>query len=210
MRRVLLLTIVAVVALAGAAPEPKKSGLKPGNDLPGPFSPYNITGKHVGRFHCLVCQNGQNPVALVFIRGVEVDTATRGLLEQLDQAIKANEKARMGGFAVFIDDQVKDLVAEDDKRDELVKKVEDSSLKLDRLVLALESKENLNKYALDDNAAVTVVLYNRLKVIDTKTFAKGKLDAAGIKALVDEAVEKLTKKPSKPAGESSSLRGALR
>jgi hypothetical protein len=185
---------LAVIVLAAAAPESKKAGLKPGNDLPGTFSPYNITGKHPGTFHCLVCENGLNPVALVFIRGADVDSGTRALLEQLEKAVKGNEKARVGGFAVFIDDQIKDLVSEDDKRDELVKKIEDASPKTERLVLALESKKNLDKYPLDDNSAITVVLYNQLKVIDTKTFAKGKLDAAGVKALVDEAVEKLTKK----------------
>jgi hypothetical protein len=187
------LAAVGIVVLIAAPADPKKAGLKPGNDLPGPFTPYNLTGKHAGRFHCLVCQNGLNPVVLVLIRGTDVDAATRALLEQLDKAVKANEKARLGGFAVFIDDQVRDLVADDEQRDDLVKKVEDAAPKLERLVLALESKKNLDKYPLDEEAALTLVLYNRLKIVDVKTFAKGKLDPASVKTLVAEAVEKLTK-----------------
>ena len=55
------------LATAGLLPgqeQKAKSGTAPGNYLPGPFQPYNLTGEHKGKHHCLVCEFGLNPTAV--------------------------------------------------------------------------------------------------------------------------------------------------
>jgi hypothetical protein len=48
-------TAIAGLLLAGGAWAAElKSGLQPGEKLPGPFHPLNITGAKAGQKHCLV------------------------------------------------------------------------------------------------------------------------------------------------------------
>jgi hypothetical protein len=173
---------------------PKKGGLNPGDEVPGTFEPYNVNGKYKGRFHCLVTQNGLNPVAALFVRGTDDLEALGTLLQKLDEAVKKNEKARLASFAVFVDEQLPDVVGDDDKRETVAKKLDDFGGKLDRVVLALANKGSLEKYRLDPEAEITLVLYNKLKVVEVKTLAKGKLNKDTIAALVTDVVTKLTKK----------------
>lgn len=186
-------TALAALLLV-AADDPKAAGLKPGADLPGPFTPYNITGKYQGRFHCLVCEHGLEPAALVFVRGSDVSKELEELLQALDAVGRENPKSRFVTFAVFVEDDVADIVADDDKREDLAKRLEDKGAKLEKVVLALEGKKNLAKYNLGDNNEVTVVLYDSYKVVDVQGFPKGKLDAAAIKALRTAVLEKLLRK----------------
>jgi hypothetical protein len=187
------LFIALTALLLVAADDPKPSGLKPGTDIPGPFTPYNVTGKHKGRFHCFLCEHGLDPAVLVFVRGSDGGKEVEELLQTLDGVSKDNARARLAVYGVFLDDEF-DLVADDDKREVASKKVEDQGTKLERAILALESRKNLAKYRLDDNAEVIVVLYDRYKIKDVKNFPKGKPDSAAIKALKSEVLEKLIKK----------------
>ncbi len=211
MPRLLLLPAAALAAALLAAAHPKdepardkdkgnekpKAGLKVGDELPGPFAPYNVTGKRRGKFHCLVCEQGLNPVVMVVVRGTDFnkDTPVGKLLAGLDQAVKKHERQRLAAFAVFLDDDLKDVVTEDDKREMLAKRLEEDLPGLTRLVLTLASKDVLEKYPLDPEAEVTVVLYDHLKVVAHHAFPKGGLkDEKQAQALVDEAVKKLTGK----------------
>src|SRR5688572_7085012 len=45
-----------------------KSGPQVGEELAGPFHPLNVNGKAAGKKHCLYCENGARPVAMVFAR----------------------------------------------------------------------------------------------------------------------------------------------
>lgn len=55
MSRSAMLAAVAGVFLAGSlGAEEIKSGLQPGEKLPGPFHPLNITGSKAGQKNCLV------------------------------------------------------------------------------------------------------------------------------------------------------------
>jgi hypothetical protein len=197
--RTCALTVLALLIIA-AGPQEKpsapKGGLKPGDELPDPFQPYNVNGKFKGRFHCLVCQHGLNPVAAVFVRGTDNLESVGPLLQALETAVKdkKNEKARLAAFAVFVDEQLPDVVGNDDKREELAKKLDDLAGKLDRVTLSLESKANLEKYHLDPDADVTLLLYDKLKVVEVKPLAKAKLTKESVPALVSETVAKLVKK----------------
>ncbi len=60
----------ALVASTALAAETLKSGPQVGEDVPGPFHPLNINGAKAGQKNCLFCENGSNPVAMVFARDV--------------------------------------------------------------------------------------------------------------------------------------------
>jgi hypothetical protein len=187
--------LLAFPAFAQDKAAPKKGGgLNPGDEVPGTFEPYNVNGKYKGRFHCLVTQNGLNPVAALFVRGIDDLEVVGTLLQKLDEAVKKNEKSRLASFAVFVDEQLPDVVSDDEKREATAKKLDDIGGKLERVVLALANPKSLDKYRLDPDAEITLVLYNKLKVVEVKTLSKGKLNKDTIAALVTDVVTKLTKK----------------
>ena len=74
MKRVLiaaaLLLTVTFVLTGFAVADPLKSGPQVGQEVPGPFHPLNVTGDKAGQKNCLYCQNGSNPVAMIFAREV--------------------------------------------------------------------------------------------------------------------------------------------
>jgi hypothetical protein len=173
-----------------------KEGLKAGMELPGEFQPYNINGKFRGRFHCLVCERGLNPTAMIFVRGTDDLQGITALLQGLNEAVKTkkNQRARLAAFAVFMDEQLPDVVANDDKREDVAKKLDDMAAKLDRVVVGIESKANLDKYHLKPDPEVVIVLYDNLKVVDVIGKGRGNLTKETVPALVNEIVTKLVGK----------------
>ncbi len=201
--RCCLLIAFAVFALLNASAESpcqapgQKAGLKVGNDLPGPFHAYNINGKRFkGRFHCLVCEHGLNPAVMVIVRGTDqsADHPLRKLLPELDKYVQKYQKDRLAAFAVFLDEGLPDVVTNDEVRDGLAKKLDEAFPALKEVVLSLAGKDDLEKYQLDDTAEVTVVLYNRYKILAVHTFKKDKLSDGDVKSLLEEVVQKLTAK----------------
>jgi len=188
--------LLLVAAGLQEKPADQKGTLKPGLELPGSCQPYNVNGRFKGRYHCLVCQHGLNPVAAVFVRGTNDVEGVSALLQGLEAAVKVkkNEKARLGAFAIFTDEQAPDVVGNDEKRDEVAKKLDDMVAKLDRVVVALDSKSDLEKFRLNPDAEVTLLLYDKLKVVEVKTLPKGKLTKESVPALVNEIVTKLVEK----------------
>jgi hypothetical protein len=175
---------------------PSKEGLKAGMELPGEFQPYNLNGKFRGRFHCLVCERALNPSVLVFVRGTDDLQGLTAFLQGLNEAVKTkkNEKARLGAYAVFTDEKVPDVVANDDEREIVAKKLDDMAAKLDRVTVALDSRANLDKYQLRPDPEVVIVLYDKLKVVDVIGKARGALTKETVPGLVNEIVNKLTGK----------------
>src|SRR5205085_10704865 len=114
--------------LAPPEEDPRKEGPsfpQQGSNIPGPFSPYNVTGKKRGHYHCLVSEYDLNPVVMVVVRGVEdKDGGLRQLLVKLDNLADKNPNTRLASFAVFVTGTVKDLAREDDQREELARKAE--------------------------------------------------------------------------------------
>ncbi|HXG08706.1 MAG TPA: hypothetical protein VNK04_02865 [Gemmataceae bacterium] len=215
-KRALSLLVALVVTAVCLAQDEKKSGLQPGDELPGPFRPYNVTGKFgertikelggketavEGQFHCLVCDYGLAPVAMVFVRNADLANPPEPLLKllkELHDLVQKHRNARLGAFAVFLSDDLPDVVTDDEKRDELAKQLKDhvdkgAELALgENVVLALESKKYLANYPLDDNAVVTVVLYRNYKVVETLTFAK--FDAINVEAVAAKVKEMVAAK----------------
>jgi hypothetical protein len=165
-------------------------------DLPGAFHPYNVTGPNEGTFHCLVCDHGLFPGALVFIRGSQPTKEVQDLLIGLNTIAKNNEKARFAIFAIFLDpDLATTLTGDnktDDRRQEIAEKLrplQKGDEKYDHVIFALEAEKNLKDYNLGEKDAVTVVLFSKVKVVER--FAFENLTEKDWKAVVAATKEKL-------------------
>ena len=172
------LAAVALVAGFAVAAE-LKSGPQTGEKVPGPFHPLNINGEKAGQKNCLYCQNGPNPVAVVFARSTE-EPAVAKLLKKLDDATAAHTKCEMGSFAVFLTD--------DDKAPEQLKGlVKNQDLK--KLIVAVDNPAGPEKYNISKDADVTVVLYTDHVVKANHAFKKGELDDAKIEEVVKDVAK---------------------
>lgn len=204
MRRTVLF-LGAFLTLMGLGAEPPAKA-PPGGDtaappsstnLPGPFHPYNVTGPNKGRFHCLVSQYGEEPVVLIFHRGVDINDAFRELLKGIDNAITKNPATRLKSFVVFLEESVSEVVGAsdkaDDKREELEKKVLvlGNALKLEHVVLCLDSKSDVEKYNLPDKTDVTVILYRKLKVLSSTSLPADKISAETVQEILTAVGSKL-------------------
>jgi hypothetical protein len=191
-RGLLVLAFALAAAIQARSQEATKDVLKPGKDLPGPFTPYNVTGPAKGKFHCLVSDYGAEPVVMLVARGLEDDKAFRELLTQLDGAIERNPLLRLHAFVVFVRNDLADPSLMDDKRQEVEKQVRNlaDALKLKHVVLTLGGKADLEKYKLDDGAALTALLYRKLRIEASHAVGRGQVkDAAG--KVVEEVKSKL-------------------
>jgi hypothetical protein len=83
----------ALLVSAVFAAETLKSGPQVNEDVPGPFHPYNVTGQAAGKKNCLYCQNGANPVAVVFAR--EVTPQVTKLIKKLDECTAKCSECKM-------------------------------------------------------------------------------------------------------------------
>jgi len=174
---------IALVLFASSAfaAEPVKSGPQVGEKVPGPFHPLNINGEMAGKKHCLFCQNGQSPVAMIFARST--DDATIDLIKKIEEATAKNSKASMGSFVVFLSDD-KDLEGK------LKTVAEKTGLK--NCVLSIDNPAGPKGYNVNEKADVTVVLYSERNVKANHSFAKGELNSKAIEAVVAD-VSKIVK-----------------
>ena len=183
---------------ACAADEPVlNSGPKVGEDLPGPFHPYNVTGKRAGDFHDVLSEQGLDPVVLVLVRNwdftkkVDDQVPLVQLLQRLDPMAGKDAKVRIAVAAVFLNDDLKDVVKNDDLRKKYAENVETfkTDAKLNNIVLGLDNADGPKDYALNADAEVTVLACNRLKVVANYAFHKDGLKNAD--AIAAEVKEKL-------------------
>ena len=209
MRRRCYLSAVAIISAAVTfAGEPAlKSGPQPDTVLPGPFDALNINGKVAeGRQHCLVCQNGLNPAVLVFARepAKDKDKSLTDLLKKLDDAVTKHGDYYLGGFAVILspyarssitDDESRsdttDLLDEATKRNELVARLKTRAEPLKHVILAAFPSGGPKGYNINGKADVTVVFYNRLKVVGNWAFEEGKMSESDLGAIVKKVDETL-------------------
>jgi hypothetical protein len=204
MRRFLPCVLALTTAVAVAADPPANKGgkpLKPGNDLPGPFLPYNVTGPKEtrGKYNCLVSQYGMEPMAFLFVRNADekMKNDLLPLLKGLDDALEKNPTARIGSFAVFIFDDLPEVVGASEKSDDDRKKKASefealaNAAMLKHVILCLDGKADLEKYALDDNVAVTVVLANKCRIVNVYEWTKDQLKEDKFKAVLAEVADKL-------------------
>jgi hypothetical protein len=201
MKRLLLLAAAGItLGSLAAAPQEKpredkskenKAPLTAGNNIPGPFHPFNVTGAQKGHFHCLVSQYDLDPVVMILTRDLDFSQPLKDLLSQLDTAIDKNPALRLRCFVVFISDELTNVAENDDKREELVKKIEPLGANLKHVVLCLDGKADLEKYGLDDNTFATIVLYRRLQIVASKVLGRDNFNSAAVKEVMADVVAKL-------------------
>jgi hypothetical protein len=198
MRTAVLTALAALVLVLGAlADEPLDPGLKPvakdakpgpENEIPGPFQPYNVTGKDEfrGKFHSVVSEHDLDPVVLVFVRGTN-PAPVAGLLPPLDEAVKKNERLRLGAAVVFLSGDITDLVGEDVKRERAAAEVGDKMGKYKNVAAALDVPASVKDYKLNDKAEVTVLMYNKYRVLLSRAYpADGLKGEDAVKALMGD------------------------
>jgi hypothetical protein len=199
-RWVLSLPVLALVLAATAASpaekqdaKEKKPGLVVGEDLPGPFHPYNVNGPRAGRFHCLVTQTSLDPIVMVVVRDLDFTPGLKALEKELDNRAAKNPNVRLTTFTVFLSEELPDVVKNDDKREQLAAKLENFAKDLDlkQVVVCLGSKKDLEAYALDDSAWATVVLVKNYKVLAVHPLKKDALNEGMLKQIIDEVADKL-------------------
>src|SRR5262249_25048667 len=175
---------------------PSKEKGDPAN-LPGVFHPYNVTGPYKGHFHCPISEHGLEPMVMIFHKNVEFDAPLPDLLKKLDAAIEKNPDVRLGSFVVFLPDDLPELVGTNDENDDtrlkLEKKVEQAGadMKLKHVVLCLDSKDDVEKYNLRDNDLVTILLYNKLKIVAKFALPKSEFTGAAVEKILAAVADKL-------------------
>jgi hypothetical protein len=175
MRRILLAAGLSVVLVGGigVADEALKSGPQVGQEVPGPFHPLNCTGAAAGQKHCLYCENGVSPVAMIFAR--EVTPELTRLIKQIDDQTAKNQRARMGSFVVFLSDK-------EGLAGQLKGLAQNEALK--HIVLSIDNPAGPEKYSVARDAQVTVVLYSDHIVRNNYAFRTGQLNDQAINQIV--------------------------
>jgi hypothetical protein len=203
------LAFLVFVAMSAAADDPpaKKddSSLKAGNNLPGTFHPYNVTGPYKQHFHCPVSEHGLEPMVLIFHKNVDFSDPLPDFLKRIDTAIEKNPDKRLGAFVTFVSDDLPDVSGSKDDKDqdtnsknddarlELEKKIEQggADMKLRQVVLGLDSKSDVTKYQLSDENLVTVVLYTKLKIVAVHALSKSDFTNAAVDKIMADVGNKL-------------------
>jgi hypothetical protein len=187
----LSIAVVALVAVAllvgssltaGEKKESLKSGPQVGETVPGPFHPLNVTGAFAGEKNCLYCNNGNNPVAMIFARKTSKELTA--LIKHIDTSTQKNKDAKMGSFVVFLSD------AENLAKD-LKSLAEKEGIK--QCVLSIDNPAGPEKYKVAKEAEVTVVLYVDHKVQANHTFRSGELNEKAIGNIVSDVKKILPK-----------------
>ncbi len=174
------------VVLAGfvSAAAPLVSGPQVNSKVPGAFEPFNVTGEAAGQKNCLVCQNGGNPVVMIFAR--EVTPELTKLIKRVDQTTAKHKDEEMGSFVVFCN-------GDKQLQDQLKGMARDQDLK--QLILSTwDDTAGPQKYRVNKDADVTVVLYTGLVVKANHAYAKGELSDKDVDGIVGEVSKILPQK----------------
>jgi hypothetical protein len=177
---------LAIALFAGVAVAEKSavtSGPQVGEELAGPFHPLNINGKSAGKKNCLYCENGTNPVAMIFAR--EPSPELTKLIKKLDGCCDKNSECKLGSFVVFCSN-------EEGLEGKLKDIAKDADLK--KVVLSIDNPAGPDKYNVSKDADITVVLYTKRTVKANYAFKKGELKDKDIDTIMSSVPKILPEK----------------
>ena len=106
---------------------------------------------------------------MIFAR--EVSDSLTSLVKKIDIETAKNSKAKMGSFVVFM--------SEDEKLGDTLKTLADKQ-GLKKLVLTIDNPAGPKGYEVSKDADITVVFYNKRKVMANHAIKKGELNEAAI------------------------------
>jgi hypothetical protein len=190
----------ALAANALQVPDEIKSGPQANELIPGPFHYLNINGPHAGSPHCLVSEFGLRPTVAVFTHEAPEPGKPLGvLLQKLDAATAKHQEQSLRSFAVFLSDNYRtsdlrrfvvfpndEAAKEEQDRKDLIGRLEKFATELDlkNLVLSVGPSAGPEKYNINKDAEVTVLLYDKLKVMENYSLPKGKLNERYINSIL--------------------------
>jgi hypothetical protein len=204
-RKLGILTLLLAGASGSlAAGEP--ISLKAGDPLPGPFQVLMVSGPRAGRFNCPVCDYDLFPSVLVFLRDADKPSAAvLDLLKKLDAAIAKHASSHLDGCAIFLSDggyrkALESPLDENAKAPDLelakatvIKEQRVSTLadlakaqNLTHLTVGLGTADGPEKYGLDKKAAVTVLVYNQMKIVGAYAYEKDQLTQADVDKILKQ------------------------
>jgi hypothetical protein len=160
-----------------ADPPPAKAppmGSEVGAEV-APFFARAITGPDAGKTLCYVCKYRQQPVVLVFVRKFE--SGLEDFLRSLDREVESRWRQNLRACVFFCGESPMKL------QPRLVNLAFDLKLHVP-LAIPAEYQTGPSALQLDPDAAVTLVLYRELKVVQTIQLPAGKLTAARARTLV--------------------------
>lgn len=219
MRFLLSLGLLGATLAAATSQQPKTPAVpKKGELIPSPFRSYivvddryppKVAGSNnpddrdpkdrTNKMHCLVCENGLNPVAVIFIREDAKKLSPTGGIGNLAQGLNKLQSepefrgAKLGAFAIFLkiegmpksvtvtnadkSQTTIDLDAEypdDEKRDVYAGEIRDlaSGIKAPNVVfgLAPAASTAAKSWGIADTDEITVVVYNHFRIVKRWTF----------------------------------------
>ncbi len=224
MRNVVMTFLVLVVlgrpaTISQAADEksrPAPQFPEPGTMVPRSFSPLVVNGNWkdskgdpVDRYHSVVCHFGLKPVVLLFARDPKDDTLF-DFLKQLEGKIAANQEVNLSGAAVFLaldekrdkaDVDAKDLIESANEKEKLVNLLKEKAKTagLKEVLVGIDRTEGPRGFHIKPRADVTVILYYKHKVVDSKDYKRGEFDekaAAAVLKKVDALAARIKGKPA--------------
>jgi hypothetical protein len=178
-RRLLFVLLPAVLLCGYAAPAGSgdpKSGPQAGDNLPGPFLSvvaHSGEASFVGKRMDFTEFCGGNPTILVFAH--EMNKPLARLVKNLDAELAKRKSAKLRAVVVILsDDDALETSLKDYAEKQEIKNVN----------LAIMEPAGPKQYKLSKEAAVTVLLYKRLKVEANHTFKKSVLSEKGVEAIL--------------------------
>lgn len=163
---------LALTVFSVNADENLKSGIPVGKQVRA-FHPLNVTGPAAGEKRCLVCSNGNNPVAVIFARKLSDPLTT--LVKKIDAATVKNKSANMGSFVVFLND--------DESLSDSLKSMAKKQ-GLSECILSIDNPAGPSGFDIAADAEVTVLFYNRRTVRANHAFGAGELNNQSVERVV--------------------------
>lgn len=170
---ILLLAAFAAPALSADSESGKslKSGLNEGEYVPS-FYTRAVTGPLMNKSVCYVCRNGSRPVVMLLMRRIHPEL--KPLVKNIDRLVDANRANGLRSFGVLIhEDSIKATSA-----------VQTFAFN-NKIALPLTIAGDTTTVAGNKEAAVTVVLYRKRKVVETFAFRPGELEPRDVKHVLE-------------------------
>lgn len=146
-----------------------------------------VTGPLMNRSVCYVCRNGQRPVVMVFLRKLETDI--KPLLKQVDRLVDDHRAEGLRSFGVFVSEDPSEAISQ-------VQTFSfDHKITLP-LTVASTTIAEPHCQNIHEEADVTVVLYEKRRVVKSYAFRSGEVKPTQIQE-VRQSIEHLLKAPSK-------------
>jgi hypothetical protein len=123
--------------------------------------------------------------------------------------VAANQEVYLSGSAIFLahdekrdkaDVEAKDLIETANEKEKLVKLLKEKAKTagLKQVLVGIESSEGPKAFHIKPRADVTVIIYDKHRVVDSKDYKRGEFDekaAAAVLKKVDALVARIKGKP---------------